>query len=485
MSKFKLQTISGIKWGLLNNLIIQIFNMAVSVVLARLLLPEDFGKVGMVMVITGFASVFFEMGFGHALIQKENLTDEDTSSVFWFNVIAGALLAVAMFMLSNQIAFFYTTPIVGGLAKLLALVFVFNSMNVVQFSLLKKAINFKKIAFVNVTSTVVSGILAIVLALMDFKIWAIALQILSLSFFKTLFYWLSSNWRPKLIFEMKAIKSMLGFSSSVTADSIITYWARNLDNLLIGKFEGGDALGLYTKAYSIMMLPLHNISQVLTNVLFPSFSTIKNDKSKLKSVQLRIQNAVILVVLPFCCLIWLSAHELVVILFGNNWLGMVPLVKILTFLGITQSLLKINGSLYLALGKAQLAFKLSLIFQLFALLLLGIGLWLNGLYGLVIGYAVASLIVFFPSFYFSGRLIQLSIAEFLKKSFPILLSGAIMLLTVIILEQVNVFNFHVVFSLFIKTFIGLGVYTLCLVVFRVQLFYELITLVKSQLKRKK
>ena len=278
---------------------------------------------------------------------------------------------------------------------------------------------------------------------------------------------------------------MFGFSASVAGDTMLTYWARNLDNLLIGKFVGGDALGLYTKAYSIMMLPIKNISQVINNVLFPSFSSIKQDTTKLKTVHLRILSAILLIVLPICCIIWLSAYELVYILFGINWLDMVPLVQILTFLGISQSMLKINGALYLALGKARLALKLSFYFQLVTFSLIILGLWLGSLYGLVIAYAIASILIFFPSFYFIGKQIQLTFLDFFRKAAPILISGGIMVVVTWLVDHYVIQFNHVLVSLLFKSSVALFSYLAMLMLLKVDIFYELISIIRSQIKRKK
>ena len=483
MSEFKQKTITGVKWGILNNILIQSINMFVSILLARLLLPEDFGTVGMVMVITGFASVFFELGFGQALIQKDQLTQKDLSTVFWFNIFMGLLLAISLFLFSNQIAIFYNTPILQKLSKLFSLIFIFGSLNVVQLSVLKRNINFKKIAIINSLSTIISGSIAIILALNNFGIWAIATQILCLNGLKTLLYWISSKWLPKFIFSWPALKTMLGFSSSVTADSMLTYWARNLDNLLIGKFIGGASLGLYTKAYSIMMLPLNNISQVLTNVLFPSFSSIKNDIPKLKSVHLKILTVIILIVLPICCIIWLSAHEIVSILFGEKWLEMVPLVEVLTFLGVTQSLLKVNGSLYYALGKANLAFQIGLILKLNIVICISIGLYFGDILGLCYGYAIASTINFFPSFYFSGKLVKLKLKDFFRRCFPIIIIGIIMLLTTYFIQIYFSFD-NIIINFIYKSVVAGTIYIALLTIFRVKIFIELISLIKSQIQKK-
>lgn len=485
MSNFKQQTVSGIKWGMLNNLFVQFFNMGVSVVLARLLLPEHFGAVGMVMVLTGFAAVFFDMGFGHALIQKEKLHPEDSATVFWFNLFMGVVLFGALFFSAPLVASFYKTPIVASLARVLALLFIFNALNVVQLSLLKKALNFKKIAFINVLATFIAGITGILFALNDFKVWAIVAQLLTLSGLKTLLYFVYSDWKPSFLFKWHALKNMFGFSASVAGDTMLTYWARNLDNLLIGKFVGGDALGLYTKAYSIMMLPIKNISQVINNVLFPSFSSIKQDTTKLKTVHLRILSAILLIVLPICCIIWLSAYELVYILFGINWLDMVPLVQILTFLGISQSMLKINGALYLALGKARLALKLSFYFQLVTFSLIILGLWLGSLYGLVIAYAIASILIFFPSFYFIGKQIQLTFLDFFRKAAPILISGGIMVVVTWLVDHYVIQFNHVLVSLLFKSSVALFSYLAMLMLLKVDIFYELISIIRSQIKRKK
>jgi len=485
MSNFKQQTVSGIKWGMLNNLFVQFFNIGVSVILARLLLPEHFGAVGMVMVLTGFAAVFFDMGFGHALIQKEELQLEDSATVFWFNLFMGTVLFGILFFSAPFVASFYETPIVASLAKVLALLFIFNALNVVQLSLLKKALNFKKIAFINVVATFISGITGIILALYGFKVWAIVAQLLTLSGLKTLLYFIYSDWKPSFVFKWHALKNMFGFSASVAGDTMLTYWARNLDNLLIGKFIGGDALGLYTKAYSIMMLPIKNISQVLTTVLFPSFSSIKQDVAKLKSVHLRILSAISLIVLPICCIIWLSAYELVSILFGSNWLDMIPIVQVLTFLGITQSLSKINGALYLALGKANFVLKLSFFFKINIFIAMILGLWLGGLMGLVIAYAIVSVINFIPSFYFAGKQIQLTLLDFFRKAAPILISGGVMVVVTWLVDNYIIQFNQVVVSLLFKSSVALLSYIVMLMLFKIPIFYELIDIVRSQIKQKK
>jgi PST family polysaccharide transporter len=295
-----------------------------------------------------------------------------------------------------------------------ALNFLLLSTGIVQNSILVRALKFKRIALINMAAIGLAGITGIVMAVLGYGIWSIVVQGLLLSSLTSLLYWFTSGVKIRLGFDRTAFSSMFNFGGHAAADSVLSYWARNLDNLLIAKFLGDISLGLYSKAYSIMLLPLVNFSQVISRVLFPSFSSIQNDREKIRRVYLRITRIIAFVTFPLMIALWALAENIVLVFLGQDWTGMIPLLEILCWLGIPQSILTLNGSIYHSLGRADLAFRVGLILKLNLVIGFVAGLYFGGLLGLALGYAIAGTVNFYPSFYFAGRLIDLKLGEQLK-----------------------------------------------------------------------
>ncbi len=281
------QAIRGVKWSGFARGCQQVSQIIVTIILTRLLVPADFGLVAMALVFTGLIAVFNVFGTGSAIIQKQNLTDDDLSSIFWFNVGFGILTTALTILLYPVIAAFYGADVLASLISVMAFGFLFTSVANVQLSLAKKEMNFKKLSIVDVASTVSGGIVAVVMAYRGFGAWSLVWQGLVATMITTLFIWMTSRWKPSFKFNINSIKSIMGYSLNLLGAGVVSFFSRNVDHLLIGRFLGPEWLGYYTLAYRLMLYPLENLSHVVSQVLFPAFSFIQVDNERFREAYLK------------------------------------------------------------------------------------------------------------------------------------------------------------------------------------------------------
>lgn len=454
----KQQAISGVKWSGFARGSKQVLQIIITVILARLLMPDDFGILAMAVVFTGLITVFNDFGIGFAIIQRQYLTDDDLSSIFWFNVFIGLLSTILTITISPWIAAFYNKEILVPLLSLMALGFFFSSFSTVQQALLMKDMNFKKIAIIEISSTVMSGIIAISLAYKGYGVWSLAWQGLCATIATVLLLWLTSQWRPRLRFNFNSIKSIMGFSLNLLGSSTVNYFSRNVDYLLIGKFLGAEPLGYYTLAYRLMIYPLQNISGVISRVLFPVFSTIQADDERFRNAYLRSTKLIAFVTFPMMFGLFAVADEFILILFGAKWEQTIFLFKVLCFVGMLQSIGTTVGQIYLAKGKTDWMFKWGIFATSVTVLAVVIGLaW--GLKGIVIAYLVKSLILIYPDYAIPFRLINLKIKTFannLKAEFSTsLIMFAVVLVSATIQRSISIDPAIILFS---NVLLGIAVY---------------------------
>jgi PST family polysaccharide transporter len=406
----KAKTVAGLKWNLLDKLVSQGAGFVINIILARLLLPEDFGLLGMVTVIIGFATVFKNFGLGSALIQKKNLTSEDLTSVFWFNMLVGIALTFIIYFSAPLIAAYYELPAVEPIAKLLSVTYFIGSLNIVQLSLLRKRMDFRKIFIVNASATLVSGITAIVLALNGWGVWSLVWKMIIFSIATNLVLWLGSKWRPGLNWSKDSLKEIMGFSLPLLGTQSLNYWVRNADNLLIGKYLGGSALGFYNQSYRIMLIPVRQITGVVSSVLFPSLAQIQDDKERIKAIYLKVTRLLSFITFPLMFGLCALAEPFVQIVLGENWMPMVPVLRYLSIVGAFQSIGTLNGNVFQATGRTAYQFWVGLPAKLFILAAIAVGIS-GGIEQVAMNYMIATLISSAYMYYFMGQLINLKLSE--------------------------------------------------------------------------
>ncbi|APG59268.1 MOP flippase family protein [Christiangramia salexigens] len=476
---FKKETLNGISWSVISQGIRLVLNLLITSVLARLLLPEDYGILGMVTVATGFLMVLKDFGFGAALVQKKEVEAIEYDSVFWLNVIIGLFLAIIVFLAAPLIANFYNESAIIPVARLISVSFIINSILVIPNNILLKRLNFKYLFFSDLSALLVSGITAILFAYYNFSYWSLVAQNLALQISTLIAVFYFSQWRPRFRFSKTALQDLTSFSLPLIADKSINYWVRNVDYLLIGKFLGKADLGYYTKAYTLMMLPVRQLSGTISKVMFPSFSTIQNDLARVRSVFLKISGVIALVSFPLMGLLFISAEEVILILFGSNWEQSIPIFRVLCLLGAIQSISTLSGNIYLSQGKTKLMFKIGLFTRFLMISGIVIGLYYKGLMGLVYGYTVSSLIASMIEWYFVGNVLEAGLKYIILNLLPYFIFSGLMI-GLIFLFNIN-FNLENKFSsMFLNIILGGGFYIILLLIFKPKAYLEVLALIKQR-----
>ncbi|WP_425390383.1 MOP flippase family protein [Ekhidna sp.] len=477
-SSFRHKTVSGLKWSLINQVVQFIFQFSSSIILARLLLPEDYGLFGMVNVISGFAMIFANFGLGSAIIQSKRISEAQLSSIFWLNVIIGGALTITFFVLAGPIATFYGDSRLVEVTRIIGLNFIVLSVGLVHSSLLSKKMDFKAIFFLNFLVVAISLILAIYLAINGFGVFALVVQSLLSYFLRSLLLFFAVKWKPKFTFSIKSISHQLKFSSFLFGTNSIRYWTRNADNLLIGKFLGPDTLGIYTKSYSIMMLPLSNIASVISRVIFPSFSMIQDDIEKIKSVYFKITKAIALISFPLMLGLCVTADVFIPVVFGQNWSEMIFIVQVLSLIAIPQSIGTLNGNLYLFCGKTKFQFKVTTIMHLIVVAFIAYGVT-QGLKTLVICYGLGSLLIMYHNFKYPLSLINAKFIELVLNLLPIFIYATVMAIVVRLIHIGLSDQLEDAFLLLIDIISGITIYSVLLISFESNFLSYLLKLVRK------
>lgn len=355
-NNIKQQLFSGVFYTALAKYSGIIVSLVVAGVLARLLSPDDFGIVAIATVIITFFGIFTDMGVSPAVVQNKTLTVEDLANIYSFTFWTGIVVALLFFAVSLPIAIYYDSPILRTLCQLLSINLFFASANIVPGALFYKNKEFKFIAIRSFTIQIAGGTGAVIAALCGAGLYALIINpILS----SILIFAISFHRYPQRLHAtlgLKSIRKIFSYSAYQFLFNIICYFSRNLDKLLIGKHMGMSELGYYEKSYRLMMLPLQNVTQVITPVMHPIFSDYQNDKNQLATSYERVVRFLAFIGLPLSVLLFFTAKEVTLIIFGNQWLPSVPVFQILALSVGIQIISSSSGSIYQASGDTRSLF---------------------------------------------------------------------------------------------------------------------------------
>jgi O-antigen/teichoic acid export membrane protein len=434
LMSLKQQTISGIAWSTVARIAQQALGFIISVILARLLMPEDFGLIAMIAVFTGFARLFSDMGFAAALIQRSEITERHLSSIFWLNVMSGLALTGIMIALASYIAKFYAEPILKSLIMVISATFFIGSLNTVQTAILKRSMDFRKLALIETLAMAIAGSWAIILAFMGLGVWSLAWQTLISTTLTVILMWHISNWRPSTIFDKSAIKDLFHYSSNLLGFGVFNYWVRNGDDLLIGKFIGSAGLGIYARAYNIMLMPLTHISATVGQVMFSSLSKLQEDKERVKHVYLRSISIIALITFPMMIGLLVVADSFVLALLGQKWAAVIPLLQIFCLLGLAQSIGTTVGWIYNSQGRTDWQFRWGMVAGSLLILSIVIGIIIGTVISVAGCYAIMSgIILTYHNFAIPGKLINMTFRDVVRSvsgifGCAVLMSGCVYLL---------------------------------------------------------
>jgi PST family polysaccharide transporter len=387
----------------------QIIQLMITLILLRLLTPEDFGLLAMIVVFTGFAELFVTSGYGAAIVQRDD-EEELRNSIFWFNLILGVSMTTLFYFLAVPISVFYGEPELVSMIVVLSFIFIFASLNVVQDAIYVKRIDFKVISIRRLISVFLSGIVGVALAFQGFGVWALIIQQVLNYFLKTLLIWIASDWRPGFEFSWSKIRMIFPFTNSLLISGLLNYATRNLDNLLIGKYWGQLSLGSYSKPFNVITFPVKNISSILTRVLFPGLSKIKNDKERTERIYFLLLRMVVFVAWPMMIIIFHTAESIVHVVFGSQWLHVIPLIRVFAISGMLMAYTTLLRSLMVSGGKTNVIYRDGMITNglIIAGVLVGIK-W--GILYVAIGKLVADIIGFFFVMHHTNLCIKVGVAS--------------------------------------------------------------------------
>lgn len=388
----------SVLWTALGKASNSVISLLVTALLTRLLTPADFGVVAMVVVISGFLGIMAEAGVSTAVVQKRDLSPEALSTLFWSGLGLGFGAALLLAVASPLVARFFAEPRLTPVVACLSASFVFMAMGRIPNGLLERAFRFQHLAAAEIISAVLSGVVGVVLAYTGFGYFALVFQTLVSSFLNATLRLLFARFRPKLAFDIAALKAVSGYSGGVTAFTAINYWARNLDKALIGRALGAAQLGFYGRAYALMLYPLEGITGIINPSLHPLLSAMQGDRERMTRAYLKIVRLVASLALPAMCVLGTLAPEIVHTVWGRQWDPSVRVFTILCFVGSIQPIGSTFGVVFLATNRTRLLAIVGFVNSV--IMMGGIALGVRfGIRGVAIGYSLAYGAIFLPTMY--------------------------------------------------------------------------------------
>ena len=388
-----------------------------NLVLARLLMPEDFGCIAMLHVFIAIADIIVHGGFGTALIQKKNPTHIDYASVFFINLLVSIFLYGLLFVLAPAISRFYAMPLLTKVLRVQAIVLIVNSFTVVQLSILKKNLKFKALAVRNLSSSFIGLITGILCAFSGLGVWSLVINTLVTQVCGVLLLWKVSNWRPIWVFSFTSIKELFGFGGFMMFSSIIGSIYNELQSLLVGKFYTAADLGYVNQAKKLEGIPSGVLSSVVTQVSFPIFSKLQDDKTVLKCGLKKNIKSIQYINLPMMLLMMVIAKPLVELLYGERWMECVPYFQILCVSRLLGVIVPLNMSIISAKGKGKLYLVTQLIKCGFSILIIVLSVR-HGIYALMMALTLIPFFEFIVCSTVNQKLLHYGPFQQLRDIFP-------------------------------------------------------------------
>lgn len=418
----KNKTVKGVIWNGLGSFSSQGISFVFTIIIARILTPQDYGIVGMLTIFMAICQAFVNSGFSQALVRKIDRSEEDNATAFYFNIVVGIASYVIMFLAAPWIASFYNQPILTSITRVVALNLILSSFCIVQQAQLTINIDFKTQANISIISTVLSGIVGLSFALLGYGVWALVVQGLISTIVQSVLVWIFVKWRPRERFSKESFHNLFGFGSKLLASGLLDTIYNNLYVLVIGKVFSASTLGLYSRATSLAQFPSSNITGIIQRVTFPVLATIQDEDERLRDNYRRLLRMSAFIIFPLMTLLAAVAQPLIQILLGEKWLGCVIYLQILCFSMMWYPIHAINLNLLQVKGRSDLFLKLEVIKKIMGVIILAVTIPI-GVVAMCIGQVVASILSLVINIHYTGKLIHLGFIKQMNDLIPILLSS--------------------------------------------------------------
>lgn len=459
----------------------QVVSFIVSIVLARILSPKDYGTIALVMVFTTILQVFVDSGLGTALIQKKDADDLDFSSVFYFNFVVCIILYLGMFFAAPLIAEFYGDIELVPVVRVISITIIISGVKGIQQSYVSRNMMFKRFFFSTLGGTIFSAILGIIMAYMGFGVWALVAQQLSNTAIDTLILWITVKWRPKLMFSWKRLKGLLSFGWKLLVSSLLDTVYNNLRNLIIGKIYSSSDLAFYNQGDKFPKVIVTNINASIDSVLLPTMSEAQDDHERVKAMTRRAIKTSTYIMAPLMMGLAFCANPIVKLVLTEKWMPCVPFLQIFCITYMFWPIHTANLNAINAMGRSDLFLKLEIIKKCVGLLLLLTTMRISVMamaYSLLVSGLISQVINSWPN----RKLLKYGYLEQIKDILPSIILAIIMGFLV---SLIQLFKWNPVVTLIIEIPLGALIYILCSKILGLESYNYLIDMVKSFVVKKR
>jgi teichuronic acid exporter len=451
----KNKTLIGLFWSFADNLLQQTVNFIVGIILARILLPEEFGVLGIISVFIAISNTFVNSGLSDALINKNETTEKDYNTVFWANVVLGIFTYLLLYFIAPIIAIFFEQESLTNLIRITAISVILVSFSSIQRTILTKNIDFKTITVISIISVSLSGIIAVYMALNGYGILSLVIRIVLGQLFSLLLFWVLNNWRPKFIFDFESFKRMYKYGVNLFLSRLMNSIYDNLYYFIIGKFFSPANLGYYTRAESFKNLVSTNIINTVQRVSFSVLSAKNEDKAQMDLFK-KFLSGTFFITSFFMSILFVSANEIILILIGAKWSTSILYLKILSISGLFMPLYTLNINFLAVKNKTKLYFKIEFFTKLFAIptILIGISF---GIIAMLVAISIISFLAYLISVFFVNKLFDFDYKNQLLLVFKGLLLFTISVILTEAISQIGISNFYIkiLFDIIIICFVFL------------------------------
>ncbi len=421
----KQKAASGMVWTAIQKYSTMGIQFISGIVLARLLTPYDYGCIGMLSIFMVLAEAFIDGGFGSALIQKKKPTQDDYSTIFYWNLGMAVLMYAILFLCAPAISRFYNIPLLSDVLRVQGLVLFIYAFNIVQRNQLRKKLNFKVLSIVTITTSLVSLCVTIFMAYNGFGVWALVANHLISAAIPAIVFWFFIKWRPIWAFSLVSFKELFSFGFYMFLTNMLNQFSQQLQGLLIGKFYNPTTMGYYSKAHGTEKLASHSISSVMMQVTYPLYAEVQDDKAQLGNIIRRITMTLSYITFPMLFILLLCAKPIFVLLYSDRWLQSVPYFQVLCIAGLAGCLQSVNNQAIAAIGKSKAMFVWTIVKRTASIVLMVVGLATFGMKGLLGGLVISSWFTYFINISLVSKFIGYKTGRQLLDILPVMVASVI------------------------------------------------------------
>ena len=477
----KSKVISSLFWKLMERGGTQGIQFIVQIVLARILVPNDYGIIALIAIFIVVANVFVQSGFNTALIQKKDANETDFSSVFYLSLFVASLLYLILFFAAPFIASFYGIPQLISVLRVLSITLFFGAFNSIQNAAVSRKMEFKKLFFSSLGAIVVSGTVGIVMAYSGFGVWALVAQQITNQFLITVILWFTVKWRPRLLFSFERIKGLFSYGWKLLVSSLIDALYTNLSSLIIGKIYKPEMLGFYNRGNQFPAIIVSNIDGSIQSVMFTALASHQEDKQRVKDMMRRSIVTSSFIVFPMMIGLAVIAKPLVNIVLTEKWLPCVPFLRIFCASYALYPIHTANLQAINALGRSDIFLKLEIIKKIIGVAILGVTIF-YGVYAIAIGILIVGIISTFINAYPNLNLLNYSYKEQLRDIIPSLILSLVM---GAVIYSLNLLNMAAWLTLIVQICVGGVLYLWMARKFKLECFTYLLLTCKDIFRNRK